>query len=70
MSDIHLEEELDIPISIGALEQALIRDPSFLAKLRQAELIDARRLGNRMGRWAQSAPKPKAVQPNTKQRVF
>lgn len=38
--------------------------------IRRQQLKQARGKGNAFGNWAQTKPKPKAVQPNTVQRIF
>jgi hypothetical protein len=64
--EINIEEEIELSM----LEDRLVNDPNFLAMLRDKQLRDTRRLGNRDGRWAQRTPKPRSIQPNTKQRIF
>ena len=70
MSDMYLHEELEIIVDKSVIARALVNDASFLSNLRNAELLATRRLGNRMGRWAQKQPKPVCVQPNARQRIW
>ncbi len=70
MGGVDLDEQLEVVIDKTMLINLLIADPSFLAKVREAELVHTRRTGNRLGRWAQKEPPPKTIQPNTKQRIF
>ncbi len=63
-----------IEISSTDLAQALANDPQavrILAEVvRKSQVRQARGKGNAFGNWAQTRPKPKAVQPNTVQRIF
>ena len=70
MNPIELHEEVEIEIAKTVIVNMLVNDAAFMAKLREAELVHTRRLGNRMGRWAQKEPHPLTVQPNTEQRIW
>ena len=63
------DEELDVEVDIdpGVVMNMILADPAF-AKSQLSQ--DVRGKGNTLGKWAQREPRPKAIQPNTVQRIF
>ena len=70
--DIHIEA--DIQLGGLTLAEVIATDQDAIALLaeavRKSQVRQARGKGNAFGNWAQTKPKPKAVQPNTVQRIF
>jgi hypothetical protein len=62
--------EVDVQLEIQAILNLLVANPSFINEVRLALSKDVRAYGNTLGKWAQREPRPKAIQPNTVQRIF
>ena len=66
------DEELDVEVDIdpGVVMNMILADPAFANQVRLILSQDVRGKGNTLGKWAQREPRPKAIQPNTVQRIF